>query len=232
MHNVFIDKIIAWFIKLAVWLKEPSNIISISAAFISAATFYYIYWDKGELTVIIPERVGVTLTDGDLSLLVPITLTNDGSPRQMRHITNMTLKLTKIEPIDIDPQSISARWRTEFTYIGPHEYYTKYFQILTHFDKLPSAEENEKERLLWFLHDKVDFKSRAAPFALFGGDTEQKLFEFVQFGRGFEKAHLKSFRMQATIETERKKYLSEPVAYSCSNTTLAVNNYKYCTSED
>jgi hypothetical protein len=230
------------------WLKEPSPwtsivsvVISIVAVVISMATFFIVYVYRGTVRVIIPNQVGVTLTDynkddltkGDLSLVVPISLTNYGSPRTVRTVIKITLELSEIEPVDVEPVSISARWRTEFNYIGPKQYYKKYFQVLNHYNKLPSQNKVNKNKLLFFLHDRLDYNGRVAPFSIYGGQTKMKVLEFVQHGRVFKKEYIKSFKMRAIVETKSKKFTSEYLRYSReTKLKIRTNSYRYFRSYD
>ena len=136
------------------WLYQPSSWISLVAALISVTTFFLVYAYRGEVRVIIPDRIGVALTSGDLSVLMPLTLTNTGAPRTARHIVRISATLEGIAPLQGSPATINVRWRMELKY----------------------AKSNDTN----YMHDKLVYVNRAIPFALFGGTSTQRVFELVQ----------------------------------------------------
>ena len=183
------------------WFAQPSSWLSIIAAIVSVTTFILVYTYKGKIEVILPARVGFCLEEGDLSILLPLTLTNTGSPRTVSHIVRITALLEDIAPLNEMPTEINVYWRTVLKYEAGKD----------------------------ITHDSLKYISRANPFALFGGTSTQNVFELVQFGKGFSKRYIDGFKLTVHVLTNSGTYYSKSEYYQGGHNHLEDNNYSYCT---
>lgn len=189
------------------WFKQPASVLSLVAAVTSLLTWFWVYANKGEIRIIPPDRVGIALAGGDLSLIIPLIFTNTGAPRTNQLIRRVTVELDGITPIKQPPISLRLRWRLEVKYI--------------------KAKEDD------FLHDRLDYVNRAVPFAVVGGTSTPKLFEFIQVDTGFPKRYVDGFRLTIKTFTESRTFSSATVYYDCRHHDLGADssvtaNYHYC----
>lgn len=186
------------------WFLQPASYLALIATGISVATFFLVYASPGNLRIILPDRVGVALTQGDISVVIPLTFTNTGAPRTVRHVQRVTASLIEIAPLNEQPTEVHARWRFEYAY-------------------------GKKEGAA-FAEDKLNYVNRAIPFALFGGTSKQKVFELVQVERGFDKKTVAGFTLRVHAATESETISSDLIRYECQQLGLLDRNYQYCSS--
>lgn len=76
------------------------------------------------------------------------------------------------------------------------------------------------------LDDIVDYVGRTFPFALYGGTSVNKLFDFIQDAGVFPPS-LRSFELEVRAETDFKAVSSQGVKYFCEGEELG-KDYAYC----
>jgi hypothetical protein len=200
------------------WIKQPGSWLSVVAAIISVSTFYLVYAKKGEVRVIMPDKVGVSLSNGSALLLIPVTFTNTGAPRTVNHVTHVTATLRKLDPQEVAGNEVGLHWRFELKTIGKFQY------LQTYPDR--KDEEKNKKGDVANNDDYVDYVSRTFPFALYGGTSVNKLFDFVQDAGVFQRS-LRSFELEVRAETDSKAVSSQVVKYFCEGEELR-KDYRYC----
>jgi len=200
------------------WIKQPGSWLSVVAATISISTFYLVYAKKGEVQVIMPDKVGVSLSNGSALLLIPLTFTNTGAPRSVNHVTHVTATLRNLDPHMVAGNEVDLHWRFELTTTGKFQYFLKY----------PEKKVEEKKRTGKGIRtdDFVDYVGRTFPFALYGGTSVNKLFDFVQ-NTGVFQTSLRSFELEVRAETDSKAFSSQVVKYVCEGEELG-EDYGYC----
>ena len=196
------------------WLKNPSSWLSVIAAVISVATFVLVHADPGDIKVVLPDNVGVKHVDGELLLLVPVTLTNTGAPRTVRHISSMTAHLNEDRKDRGNANTVALRWRTIFTLLGRAEYALKY-----RIEDKSSLKDQ----------DFLDYDSRANPFALYGGNSTQKTVEFRSRKGAFPGKTIASFTLTVVGATnDGREFPSIATYYHCENIVLGGESFQYC----
>lgn len=183
------------------WFKQPSSWLSIIATLISLITFFIVYEYKGKLIVTLPDRIGVCAT-GDLSIIVPLSITNTGAPRTVRHIIRITAIMEDIAPLKDNPTKVSVRWRMETKFVPRPGY--------SHLD------------------DSIGYVNRVVPFAVHGGTSLEKVFNLIQIGRGFEKKFIDSFTIKVKIETDNGTFYSRKSYYNCYHIDVKEDVFQYC----
>ena len=147
---------VQWVKQPSAWLSVIAAIISISTLIISISTFYLVYARKGDVLVILPDKVGVSLSNGDALLLIPLTFTNTGAPRTVNHVTHVTATLRDMKPHEISGNEVDLHWRFELTTIGNLQYFQKY-----------PEEEKKRKDTKTAADDVVQYVGRTFPFALY-----------------------------------------------------------------
>jgi hypothetical protein len=165
-----------------------------------------------------PDKVGVSLSSGEALLLVPLTFTNTGAPRTVNHVTHVTATMHSIVPSQPQREEVSLHWRFELTTVGKWQYFLKY-------------PEQKKDEGYWAgTDDVVEYVGRAFPFALYGGTSATKLFDFIQDGSGFQGS-LRRFELVVRAETPSGRVSSKKgVTYICNEATLT-ERYLYCSQQ-
>lgn len=196
------------------WIRQPSAWVSIIAAAISISTFYLVYAKPGDVRIIMPDRVGVSLLDGDVLLLLPVTFTNTGAPRTVNHVTHVSVTMRDIDPSPRADQLVDLQWDAEWKFIGKLQYLQNY----------PAQKENASR---WGSRDDaLDYVARAFPFALSGGTSVTKLFDFVRVNGSFQES-LRSFQLVVRAQTPTGAVSSRTAQYFCSQGALE-EKYRYC----
>jgi len=199
------------------WIKQPNSWLSVIAAIISLSTFYLVYTRKGEVKIIMPDKVGVSLSNGNALLLVPLTFTNTGAPRTVNYVIHVAATMRNIDPHEISDRSVDLHWRLELTTVDKWRW-------------LEKNPEQKVDREYWAeKYDVVQYVGRALPFALYGGTSATKLFDFIQ-DRGSFQQSLRSFEIVARAETPSGAVSSKMVKYVCENAQLD-KDYTYCNQE-
>ncbi|MDD5559962.1 hypothetical protein [Candidatus Methylomirabilis sp.] len=178
------------------WLKQPNSWLSLSAAIVSIVTFYLVQASPGKLMVVLPVEVGAIYLRGNLELLVPVTLTNTGAPRTRRHVVTVLAELRPQEQAGIKP--VVLRWASEKKFMG----------YLAFNKEFPGEGEPDVE-------DYEVYVSRAAPFAVSGGQSITKVMKFKQKAGVLEKSWLKSFELKVIAKTEDNEFTRTAV-FSCA----------------
>jgi len=194
------------------WLKNPSSLISLSAAVLSLITFFLVYVDKGEIEVLLPQNLGIGISadTGNMDILVSATYSNTGAPRTRRHILHITgivQSLDKAAPIDGE-----YKWTYEQRFIGKDEYLKKY-----------PDKKDEGHR------DYLDYVSRAIPFTLKGGESTAKTIELERPQKTTSLLPSK-LRINLVVHTDSGTYKSSST-YVCPSTPLSVGAATYCERE-
>lgn len=182
------------------WFSQPSSWLSIIAAILSVITFFLVYAYKGDVRVILPDKIGIGLEKGDLSIILPLVLTNTGAPRTVIHIIQITASIEGIAPLQEPPNEVDVRWRAEVKFVNEEEY----------------------------MQDHIEPINRAVPFALFGGTSTQRVFELVQIGRGFSKSNIDGFTITVNVITDAGNYNSTASHYDCDHIKMINNSIEYC----
>lgn len=110
------------------WFKQWLPVVAaVVAAIISISTFYLVYAQKGEVQIIMPDKVGVSrLSGGSALLLIPLIFTNSGAPRSVNHVTHVTATLRNLDPNQTAGNQVDLHWRYELTTTGKLQYLQKY----------------------------------------------------------------------------------------------------------
>ena len=209
--------------RVSLWVKQPAVwlpvVASLAAVIISASTYYQVYERQGELRIIMADKVGVTLLkNGSALLLIPLVFTNTGASRSVNHVTHMTATMRSLDPQNLAGSQVEFFWRLERTMIGKFQYLQKY----------PDRAESKKENDAGSDIDVLDYVGRTFPFALYGGASVNKLFDFVQQTDRFQPT-LRSFELEVRAETDSKPVSSKPVKYVCDEEPkLEVDSFTYC----
>jgi len=175
------------------WLQQPNSWLSLSAVVLSIITFYLVQANPGTLEIVLPANVGLRLSADGLELLVPMTLTNTGAPRNHRHIISMVAFLQQKEK-----QVVPLRWESEWTFLGYLEFNRKY----------PGHKEGEHE-------DYIDYVSRAVPFVLVGGQSLTKLTKFTNRAGAVNKNLFNHFELRVVVKTEHTEF-AQTAAFRCA----------------
>lgn len=174
---------------LGTWFRQPSSWLSLVATVISVTTFFLVYAHKGEVRVVVPDELGVALLDGDLSVLLPLTLTNTGAPRTTTHIARIMATVKETAPTGTSAATVEVRWRRELMY--------------TKIENTP------------YLEDELKYLNRAVPFALNGEQSTQKVYELIQVDTGF-KPSIGNISLTVRVTTaESGLFVSETAYYDC-----------------
>jgi hypothetical protein len=190
------------------WLREPAAWVSLSGAFVSVLTFFLVYANPGKLQVILPVDVGLHLQSGNLEVILALTLTNTGAPRTRRHVITV---LTELRPEDQSSfVPLTMRWESEWTFVGALEFFRKY--------------PDEKKRKQTY--DYLYYVSRAAPFAVIGGQSITKVMKFTNRERKLQKDVLKRFQLKVLIKTEKEEY-TQTALFEC-RTDIGEDQFDWC----
>lgn len=184
------------------WIKQPSSWLATIATLISLITFFIVYEYKGKLIVTLPDRIGICAT-GDLSLIVPLSITNTGAPRTVRNVIRITAYIEDIAPLKEYPTKVFVRWRME-----------------TKFVPIPGSTSH--------LHDSIGYVNRVVPFAVHGGISSEKVFNFIQNGTGFEKKIIDNFTIRVRVETDNGTFYSRKSYYNCNHMDISQDLFQYC----
>lgn len=183
------------------WFKQPSSWLSIIATLISLITFFLIYEYKGKLIVTLPDRIGICAS-GNIAIIVPLAITNTGAPRTVRHIIRITANITDIAPLNDKPTKVSVRWRMECKFV-PRPGFSH-------------------------LNDSIGYINRVVPFAVPGGTSAEKVFNFIQYDGDFEKDFVDNFTIQVKIETDNGTFYSRKSYYNCNHIDIKMDVFQYC----
>lgn len=195
---------------LGAWFRQPSSWLSLVATVISVTTFFLVYAYRGEVRVIVPDEIGVALVDGDLSVLLPLTLTNTGAPRTITHIVRVMATVKEFTSEKKSAATVEVRWRRELKY---------------------TKRENTP-----YLDDELEYLNRAVPFALDGGKSTQKVYELIQVGTGFKRS-IGNVSLTVHITTaESGLFASKTAYYDCQRVDKdgelkdlgLISRYQYC----
>jgi hypothetical protein len=200
------------------WVKQPNSWLSVIAAIISLSTFYIVELRKGDVQVIMPDKVGVRLSQsGDYAiLLIPLTFTNTGAPRSVNHVTHVTATLRNMDPHEISDNEVEFLWRYEATTVDKFEYFQKH------------PERRKEWHDVGTMSDIVVYAARTFPFALNGGTSASKLFDFVQRDGGKFQQSLRSFELIVHAMTPSETVsTSKAVRYICEDDKLEAD-FGYC----
>lgn len=178
------------------WLKQPNSWLSLSAAIVSIGTFYLVQASPGQLMVVLPVEVGAIHPRGNLELLVPLTLTNTGAPRTRRHVVTVLTELRPQGQEGIKP--VVLRWESEKKFMG----YLEFNKEFPGKGKLDVA-------------DYEVYVSRAAPFAVSGGQSITKVMKFKKKAGVLEKGWLKAFELKVIAKTEDKEF-TQTAVFKCA----------------
>lgn len=202
------------------WFRSPSNWISLIAFLISTVTFFLVYANPGKIRVIPSEAVGIGLYKGYFSLAAPLTLTNTGAPRTVQHITKITAVVNAETSTGV--KTAEMYWLFERSFVGRREYLAKY-------PELKKESDDDRDSIDYF-----KFENRMAPFALFGGTSESKVFQFGQeTGSKSPFANLDHFKVTFKVKTESSTYRARDIYYSCQNPDpLSEMSYKWCHAQN
>lgn len=220
--------LIKWIKQPTSWLSVIATLISISTIVISIATFRLVYADRGEVKVVMPDRVGIKLwcrdaelkRPGDADLLIPLTFTNTGAPRTVQHVTRVTAILSNIYPSKVlGNKEVDLGWSYEYMFVSRQQWFQKYPN-----EKGRTAEKTgscDRE-------DYLDYLNRAVPFAIWGGTSAYKLSEFIQIGNGFQQS-VRGFDLVVRAEVDHgSPPSSEIVKYECESDQLKDSKFRYC----
>jgi hypothetical protein len=186
------------------WLQQPNSWLSLSAAILSIITFYLVQANPGTLEVVLPANVGLRLRGDGLELLVPMTLTNTGAPRNHRHVITMVAFLQQKEkPV------VPLRWESEWTFLGYLEFNRKY----------PGHKEGEHQ-------DYIDYVSRAVPFVLVGGQSLTKLIKFTSRAGVINNNRSNRFELKVVVKTEHKEF-AQTATFMCA-AEISQQRFDWC----
>lgn len=164
------------------WLPLSFSLVSL---LLSAVTFYLVHANKGELELLLPDKVGIALKNGRLDLVVPITFTNTGAPRQGRQVLATS---AEVQTTSSPPFVATTEWTYEVGFV----------HRLRFFKDFP--EERARD------HGEVDFivySNRAFPFQLNGATSLSKTYNFVQTSGQAPMRPLGEFQLTLRVRTER-----------------------------
>ena len=190
------------------WLKQPNSLVALSAAIVSLSTFFLVYENPGKLKVVLPVEVGLKLRGEKLELIVPLTLTNTGAPRTSRHVVTLLAELRPQSDQRAEP--LVLQWRSEWKFVGYLEFNKRY----------PGKGEPGVE-------DYIEYVSRAAPFAVVGGQSISKVVVFEQKGGAVDNKVLGEFRLNVTAQTENGRF-KQAAAFSCGMKKIGGGVFDWC----
>ena len=169
------------------WLKQPASWLSLSAALLSAVTFFLVHVNRGSLTVLLPDRVGVAYDSGGLAVVIPMVFTNTGAARTHRHVVEAAADLV-FTARESEQRSVPLRWRYEVRFVSHLE-----FQRL--YPDHPEAKADVK--------DHAAYDNQALPFHLAGGTSLAKVYRFEQLHQTpASVAGMEAFEIRVTTRTE------------------------------
>ena len=189
------------------WLKEPNSWLALSAAVVSISTFFLVYANPGKLQVVLPVEVGLRLRERNLELLASVTLTNTGAPRTRQHVATLLVELRPQEQPDFQP--VALRWESEWAFIGYLEFQKRY------------PEKGEP-----WVEDYVVYVSRAAPFAVAGGESITKVMKFRQRLGNADRRFVGSLQLKVIARTENEEFTRTAV-FRCAE-EVGKAKYDWC----
>lgn len=229
------------------WLKEPSSWLALVATCISISTFFLVYAFEGELRVILPDRVGIGLDNGYLTTIVPITFTNTGAPRTVRHVRQVKALVEPKVTTNTKNPSITMFSLQEKKFVGNDEYLKMFPEKETEY---ADCKEHENSECLEKSQNKSDceilaedkcrhddqavYVSRPVPFPLFGEDSAAKVYQFIQEADvGSPVMSVIGFYLQVIAFTEKESTTSYKAYYDCKNDReLSRGSVTYCRIND
>src|SRR5208282_345117 len=184
------------------WLKNPSSWISLSAAIISAISFWLVYLDTGAIKVLLPHRIGIGISIGswDLDILVPATFYNTGAPptrRDIERITGRLHSLDKSVPLDG-----TVEWTYEDKFVGHDEFFRTY----------PTKKDTGDP-------DYVEYQGRATSFSLRGNESSTKIME-LEMARTHIAVAPSEFQIEVILHTTERAEFKDTSTYECPKNKL------------
>jgi hypothetical protein len=183
------------------WFKQPSSLISIISIIISLITFFLVNEYKGKLIIVLPDRIQVS-DFKNLSFEVPLVITNTGAPKTAAHVIRITCNLEDIIPLQKKSTNIKLLWRMESKYVPR-----------------PGSDH---------LHDSLGYVNRVVPFAIHGGNSVEKIYNFRPIGNGFENEFIDKFSLKVYVETDQGAFYSKKTFYNCNNMEGNHPNFQFC----
>jgi hypothetical protein len=200
------DKLNGW----KAFFKAPASWISMAAAAISILTFYFVYAHTGALTVLLPDRVGLTNGTVRFGVVIPLVLTNTGAARRHRHIVEAATTLVFSPVGETQPRSIPLRWEYEVQFVGRLDFEQKYPDKDQRSPALkspaPKSAAPESPAQATEVDDYVTYLSRAFPFHMAGGTSLVKVYQFQPVDHAFRATQVGTFRLLTRIRTESETF--------------------------
>jgi hypothetical protein len=185
------------------WFMEPASWLSLSAAVLSASTFFLVYADRGQLTVLLPDQVGIA--GQPLAVVIPLVFTNTGATRTHRHVVEATASLVFGPQGQLQQSVIPLRWQYEVQFVRQY----------------PDANAEKTAEVV----DHAVYVNRAFPFHIAGGISVGKAYRFEPRDSSLRKAEIGPLDVEVRVRTETETVLLSG-KYRCPGALNA--NYSWC----
>jgi hypothetical protein len=187
------------------WLRNPSNWLSLGSIVISAATFLYVQFYPGQLTIYMPKRISVTAPTGaPWQFLVNTSLFNEAPSTKVKIVEDAALYVRVGETA----VPVKCPWTGTTELLVTEEYAKRFGEVRPEFKKFP---------------DQFAPAQRALPFALLGRELQTKMLLFTcpEMRTRSAAAPADSVRLETTLEvmTPRDTYTSHKRSYQLEEKT-------------
>jgi hypothetical protein len=211
---------------LRTWLTEPASWLSLSAIVISALTFFLTYAYKGELTLILPDRIGVVGKPG-LAVAMPLVFTNSGAARTHRHVVETTADLTFKPLSESQPRTLPLLWEYELEFISTLEFRHRYPEAVVEGKKTSDDQKTPEGQKT--PEDQIVYTNRAFPFHLAGGTSVVKVYRFTPRDNSVSVREIGPLDVTVKVRTVNEN-LSFTAKYRCPAEALN-DAYWWCWRE-